>query len=110
MHYHRLKAHLKKVSQQNKGFVVGAAARESITPKETYFYFDDKGEIYVDDEFRGIIPLTTSWEKYELAFNDLQDAFRLGMAVAHLQHTELNHCDPQQLGLLNAKMVPYYDN
>lgn len=75
------------------------------SPDDDYlFWIDDTGNVYygVDEE-------TAVRLDHDLTHNpmivgrDLSNAFLLGMAVAHLQHTEFTDCKPVALQLLNER-------
>lgn len=91
----------------------GAAARALAEQANApiHFFFDDNGNLHVgqNDINEFVLVKGTFNEPPIINWKDLENAFNLGRAVAHLSHTEFGNCDPTQLGLLNAKMEPNFN-
>lgn len=65
--------------------------------RQLYIFIEDNGRLWIGENDSDIRAIGDGWEAAmpEGAIfrpEDLSDAFRLGLAVAHLQHTERNQC------------------
>lgn len=68
------------------------------------FWINDKGVIYYGTDENSLIQLDHDLQHNPMILSrDLSNAFLLGMAVAHLQHTETSNCKPVALQLLNER-------
>lgn len=90
-------------------FAFGSSVKPSepeIIDIQTYFYFDDSGSLFYGENEDEAVHVKASWaEPPKTNYHDLENAFRLGMAIAHISHMEnlpaiMKTCEPLVLKLL----------
>ena len=114
-HFHRLKPSDRNAKRQISRPIVPQkfAFGASVKPQEaelieiqTYFYFDDSGSLFYGENEDEAVHVKASWaEPPKVSHHDVENAFRLGMAVAHISHMEqlpaiMKTCEPLVLRLI----------
>jgi hypothetical protein len=79
---------------------IEALPRFNESESEKFFFISDTGEVYFGLDADTAVNLTNDLtENPAIYWRDLGNAFLLGMAVAHLSHSELSDCEPVALQL-----------
>ena len=114
-HFHRLKPAIEQIDVFTRKpaptggkLLFGAAALKHAANNNLpfQFYFSDNGFLYYGTTENDLYLVKGSFkEPPKIHWSDLENTFRLGMAVAHLQHTEFTKCAPVPLQLLDSNRV-----
>lgn len=114
-HLHRLRPVIEQFKtiepERPTKAVFGPAALKLLqeTQKPYYLWFDDKGNLYfgVNEDHIELVKGTFE-NPPEINWMDLENAFKLGLAVAHLSFMPLTECEPHQK-ILTERIIPNYE-